>query len=206
MKKVVILLMFVKVLLASSLEVTEGNVTVTIGKSERLLPPSTKIELDKNVTVCYVSGEGKVLIDDISCSSKSKDKCYTTQEEKKFDLRTIIASYIQNTVLRLFQKSKDKGLLTLFRGGKNENVSGVVTLEAEEEHLIIESNDWSPYPMTLRIYNAQNRELQHITKYIDDYEDIMLFDLNRSILGDGYRIIVENKYGEHRLDVRLELK
>lgn len=206
MKKIVVLLMFVKVLFASTLEVSEGNVTVTIGGSERVLPESTKIELDKNVTVCYVSGEGKILIDDMFRSSKSKDKCYTTQKEKKFDLRKIIASYPKNTIVKLFKKSKDNSAWTLFRGGKNEKVSKVVTLHTGEEHLVIESNQWSPYPMTLRIYNAQNIELQHIIKYIDDYNSTMVFDLNRSVLGDGYRVTVENKYGQNKLDIRVELK
>ena len=205
MKKIVILLMFVKVLFASILEVSEGNVTVTIGGSERVLPESTKIELDKNVTVCYVSGEGKILIDDMSRSSKSKDKCYTTQKEKKFDLRKIIANYL-NTVVKLFNKSKDNSAWTLSRGGKNENISGVVILHKGEEHLVIENNQWSPYPMTLRIYNAQNIELQHITKYIDDYNSTMVFDLNRNVLGDGYRVTVENKYDQNKLDIRVELK
>jgi len=205
-KKIVVLLMFVKVLFASTLEVSEGNVTVTIGGGkEKVLPESTKIELDKNVTVCYVSGEGKILIDDMSRSSKSKDKCYTTQKEKKFDLRKIIASYL-NTVVKLLNKNKDNSAWTLFRGGKNENISGVITLHKGEEHLVIENNQWSSYPMTLRIYNAQNIELQHITKYIDDYNSTMVFDLNRNILGDGYRVTVENKDSQNKLDIRLELK
>ena len=206
MKKIVVLLMFVKVLFASTLEVSEGNVTVIIGGSKRVLPPSTKIELDTNVTVCYVSGEGKILIEDMSRSSKSKDKCYTTQKEKKFDLRKIIANYLKNTIVKLLNKSKDNSVWTLFRGGKNKNISGVVTLHKGEEHLVIESNQWSPYPMTLRIYNAQNIELQHITKYIDDYNSTMVFDLNRNVLGDGYRVTVENKYGQNKLDIRVELK
>ena len=206
MKKVVMLLMCAKVLIASTLEVSDGNVTVKIGESKMLLPPNTKIELDKNVTVCYLSGEGKVLIDEMTRSSTSKDKCYTTAKEKKFDIYKIITNYLENTVVKLFQRSNEKGSLALFRGGKEENVSEEVTLQAGEEHLVIGSDEWSPYPMTLRIYDIQNIEVHHITKYIDDYNYTMVFDLNRNILGNGYRVTVENKNGVSKLDVRVKLK
>jgi len=206
MKKIVVLLMFVKVLFASSLIVKDGNVTVRIGESERELPMATTIDLDKNVTVCYLSGNGRVTIDGLSRSADSKDKCYTTQQEKEFDLKATIAIYVKNTFVKLFQKSSDPSSLTLFRGGKNEKVLGVVTLQAGEEHLVIENDQWSPYPMTLRVKDANGFEIQQITKYIDDYDDMMVFDLNRSDLESGYRITVENKYGDRKLDVFVEFR
>ena len=206
MKKIVILLMFIKVLVASTLEVSDGNVTVTIGKSERLLPQSTKIELDKNVTVCYVSGEGKILIDDMSRSSISKDKCYTTEKEKKFDIKKIIADYVKNTFVRLFKESNDKSVWTLFRGGKNEKFSGVVTLKAKEEHLVISNNQWSSYPITLTIYDIQNREVKSVIKYVNDYEDMMIFSLSRKDLRTGGYIKVHDNDGDEYMNVRVELK
>ena len=206
MKKIVVLLMFVKVLVASSLVVKDGNVTVSMGDMESTLPTDTTIELDKGTKVCYLSGNGRVTIDDISLSSLSTNKCYSTQKEKAFDLKKIIATYFKNTVVKLFQKNNENSGWTLFRGGKNEKVSGVITLQAGEEHLIIEGGEWSSYPITLTIYDTEGSEVNHITKYIDDYDDMMVFDIPRSSLEDKYKIVVRDNDGEEYINVGVELK
>jgi hypothetical protein len=207
MKKVVVLLMFVKILVASNLVVKDGNVTVTIGKSERELPIGTTIDLAKGTKVCYLAGNGRVTIDGISRSAESKDKCYTTQKEKKFDMKAIIDEYLKNNILvKLFKKSNDNSSWTLFRGGKNEKVSGSIILHPTDKHFVIESNQWSDYPISLIIFDTNNNEVKRIVKYINDYKHTMVFDLPRSDLGNGYRVVVKDSVGDEYINIGVELK
>ena len=206
MKKLLIIPLLFKMLLASTLLVKDANVTISRDDENTSLPVGATLDLGKEVKVCYLLGEGIVIIDeDTSLSKKSSNKCYTTQKDKEIDLKKYLQEF-KKTIVTIFQNSMTSSISTVFRGGKKEKYTGVITLNQNETDFVIKSNSWSAYPITLSVYDSLENEVYSKTKYIDDDEDTMVFRLKRSQLSNKCRVKVRDKDGKEYIDVEVVLK
>ena len=207
MKKLLILPLLFKTLFASTLLVEDGNVTISLDDANISLLVGETLDLEKEVKVCYLLGEGRVIIDeDTSLSKKSSNKCYTMQKDKEIGLKKYLQELNKTLVTLFFQNSKTSSISTVFRGGKKEKYTGVITLNQNETDFVIKSNSWSAYPITLSVYDSLENEVYSKTKYIDDDEDTMVFRLKRSQLSNKYRVKVRDKDGKEYIDVEVVLK
>ena len=84
MKVIAVLIVgVVGVLVASSLVVKDGDVTVKVDEKEYNLTKNQKLELDAGVKVCVKSGDGTVVVaNQLQLSAKSSEPCVTLAKKK----------------------------------------------------------------------------------------------------------------------------
>ena len=191
----------VGVLVASSLVVKDGDVTIKVDEKEYNLTKNQKLELDEGAEVCVKSGDGTVVVaNQLQLSAKSSEPCVTLAKKKEFNFKAWLKKNL-NKVAQLFVESKEQVKLAVTRkGGEAETAKGTMILKDSDEFLVIKNDTWSPLPVELKVLDSKGKV---VYTDINKKNDETLFIVSREVLRDGYRILVSDGFGELVVDVRV---
>ena len=193
----------VGVLVASSLVVKDGDVTVKVNEREYNLTKNQKLELEAGAKVCVKSGDGTVVVaNQLQLSAKSSEPCVTLAKKKEFNFKAWLKKNL-NKVAQLFVESKEQVKLAVTReAGKPKTAQGEMLLHTSDEYLVINNRQWTVYPITLEIINNKNKIIDKMVSS-DDY---IIFIIPRNKLRDGYKIKVYNSKEKREIYVDISIK
>ena len=90
-----ILFIFINVLFANSLMVKEGDVKLLINGQTVEVKKDQNLTLEEGSMVCFLSGDGKVIIGDKQLDNKTRD-CYQLPIKENFDIDAMTKDMILN--------------------------------------------------------------------------------------------------------------
>ena len=181
---------------AFNAEVKKGAVSLLVNDVSKEFEAGSKFSLKAGDLVCFVSGEGRVVI---------KGDKYSKQLSKhsKSCKRLPFADKKGTDYLAL----ANERLVEHFGKAQESSVSGVSTravstgkvltepliLSEEVKYIVIENEMWGPLPVTIRIFDTKGGLVATET---NEEELLTSFIFPVSLVKEGYRIEVSNAFDE----------
>lgn len=195
MKKIIISLVATTGLFAFDAEVKKGSVDLLINDQNKMYKLGEKFVLNAGDIVCFVDGEGRVIIKGESykkqLSKRSKSCKHLPGEDGK---PTVYAQAIKNSIVSIFEKSNEKSVDGVSRKSVDSNtLTAPIFLGKNAKYLVLENSTWGPLPITLELLNHKSEVIETMV----NEEDISTsFILPKRMLDDGYIIKVSNAFDE----------
>ena len=192
-------------LFAYNAEVIKGDVTIKVNEINQSHKLGDIFTLEGGNLVCFVSGDGKIII---------KGDKYSKKISKRSSCKSLPTL-----------KKEDKGYLALansamsskFGKSSEETVNGVstravstaktekkdITIAKETKYLILENKNWGPLPVTVKILDDKG---EVVAEDVNEDDDISSFVFPGSIIKDGYVVKVINGFDELLVDSKVVIK
>ena len=186
-------------------EIKKASVTLSINNQEKTYTTKENFTLNAGDMLCFSSGEGRVVIQNSTykkqLSKRSKSCIHLPTEEGK---STSYTQEIQNTIVSIFEKSKEKSVDGVSRKNtETETLTTPIFLTLKAKYIVIENSTWGPLPMVLELIDAKGT----VTETMVNEEDITTsFILPRAIIKDGYTIKVSNSFEEVLMNSKIHLQ
>jgi hypothetical protein len=184
-------------------EVKKADVELLVNKQNSRHKVGDKVALNSGDVICLIGGEGRVVI---------SGKDYKKQISKKGQLcrhlpsgdknNQNFADSIKGSVLSLFGKSKEQSKAGVSR--KAVTVSSYkkdIILTNKDTFLAIENDSWT-LPVTLTLQD-NNKTIKTLTNE-KDFDTS--FILPKSILKNGYKVVVKDGLDEVVVDSKIIIK
>lgn len=191
MKFLLVLLFVTTLIIANSLIVKESDVMISLNNQTKNLKKDDKLILDNGSTICFKSGNGRVIINE-DIQLMKVGSCETIPVPKSFnwnDTFSKVTTYVV-TYLNPSEMVKD-GVST--KGINDLDDEKDIILENTVDELILYSKDFGPHPITI---NLKNEKGEIIISVENKNNDITFFKVLSSTLKTGYLIEVLNGFGE----------
>jgi len=206
MKRSIFLIPFAwTALFAYSAEVKNHEVTVEINGIDHTYSAGERIDLKPGDLICLKSGDGRVVItgkDYRMQLSKHGSGCrHLPSKDGQADH---YAETLLKSIVSIFKKSEEDSVSGVSRKG-TEAVKRTkpIVLNKTSKYLSIESNQWGPLPVKVKIFD-ENGKMVSSDVNKDDVFTSFVFPV--SILKDGYRIRVTNAFDDVLVDAKIIIK
>lgn len=164
---------------ANGLVVKNGDVLITLNNVEKSLKDNENLALDFGSTVCFKSGEGRVLIND-KIQLKKPNKCYLIpvpeNSNKDSILKDTIATKIDSTE-KVKSGVSTRGIIN-FDDGKDIILKG-------NDDLVVYSDKFGPLPITVNLKDEKGNILMSVE---NEESDITFFKVAGNTIKTGYKI------------------
>ena len=190
MKFLLILLLCITFVFANNLVVRESDVTISLNNQDKNLKKDDELIIDDGTTVCFKSGNGRVIINERIQLIKS-ERCYLIPVSKSFNLDEYLSKAksslvsILNTNENIKHGTGTKGI--------NYLVDEKDIILKNNNDLIIYSNQFGPCPITINLKNEKGEIIMNVE---NENNDITFFRISSSNLNTGYSIEVLNGWNE----------
>jgi hypothetical protein len=194
MKKILLVGCLILSSFASELVIKKADVLGSINGKVIAFNKGENLILTEGTHVCYVSGEGRLVINKkTQLFSKTKKKCYQLPIPKGFDLKSYKDKATEMFVVA-FIDSKDEiknGVST--KGSKEFDSKGNIILSSKDKELVIFSKEFGPHPITVNIKNSEGKILN---TFVNEENDITFFKVDSSTVKTGYKLEVLSGFDE----------
>lgn len=170
---------------ANSLVIKNGDVLISLNNVEKSLKDNQSLALDFGSTVCFKSGEGRVLIND-KIQLKKPNKCYLVPTPKEFDIKEFVSQKTEPILLTKID-STEKVKSGVSTKGTNDLEDGKDIVLKGNEDLVIYSDMFGPLPVTVNLKDEKGNILMSVE---NEDSDITLFKVAGNTVKNGYRVEV----------------
>lgn len=170
---------------ANGLIVKNGDVVITLNNVEKSLKDKESLALDFGSTVCFKSGEGRVLIND-KIQLKKPNKCYLVPTPKEFDIKDY-ALKAKDLISVAMIDSTEKVKSGVSTKGTNDLEDGKDIILKGNEDLVVYSDMFGPLPITVNLKDEKGSILMSVE---NEDSDITLFKVAGNSVKNGYRVEV----------------
>ena len=192
MRIVLLLAIGFQLVFANLLTVKEGAVEIEVQTQKFFLEKGEKMRVEKGKTICYISGKGRVVIDDTRQLSSKSDSCFTVPVEKGFDIAMYVSA-LGSGINTLFFDATETTRNGVGAKGLSSNAKIKKIRLKKEKELIVYGDSYGPLPVSIKVYD-KNRE--EIKSYVNTEQSITLIRIPRSLLSVGHSVKVRNGFGQ----------
>lgn len=180
------LLVMATFVFANGLVVKNGDVVITLNNVEKSLKDKQSLSLDFGSTVCFKSGEGRVLINE-KIQLKKPNKCYLVPTPKEFDIQEYTLK-VKDLISVAMIDSTEKVKSGVSTKGVNELDDGKdIVLKNSAEDLVVYSDKFGPLPIIVNLKDENGNILMSVE---NEDSDITLFKVAGNSVKNGYRVEV----------------
>lgn len=198
-KIILFLMLNVTFLFANYLTVKGGDVTVLINGQEFNIPKDHNLTVKSGTMICFVKGEGTVIIDKKIKLSSKDPKCYQIPLDSDADINTLLSSIGDEALISTEQEKAPASS----RGIETTKVSkGIISLPPSKKEVVIYSESYGPLPVTLSIKRSDGTVIKEI---VNEESSKTLFRIPTSYLNNDAKIEVTNAFGDKLLDKKVSL-
>lgn len=177
---------------ANGLVVKNGDVVITLNNVEKSLKDKESLALDFGSTVCFKSGEGRVLINE-KIQLKKPNKCYLVPTPKEFDIKDY-ALKAKDLISVAMIDSTEKVKSGVSTKGVNDLDDGTdIVLKSSAEDLVVYSDKFGPLPIIVNLKDENGNVLMSVE---NEQSDITLFKVAGNTIKTGYKVEVLNGFDE----------
>lgn len=191
--KVIFSLLFISALLfGGNIIVKDGDVNLSINGIDNNLQKDSNIDFLDGSTICYKSGNGRVVVNsNIQLASDSKD-CIQTKIKDDDTFKKLLAN-LKNSFLVSFSNTSE----TIIDGVSSKgtivnNKKTDLNISLSKEYLLIQSESSGPLPITLTILDKSNKIVNTI---VNENESKSIFILSTNELKNKYIIKINDGFG-----------
>lgn len=185
---------------SSYLIVKDSDASVKINGAKKNLPKDTQINLIGGDSICFLNGDGRIIINDYKQLSRENKTCYIVPISKNVDIKEFITSLKDKVYVAYFDSTE-----TLRHGssakGSNAQESSDILLKKGQD-LLISSNRFGPLPVKISIYDENDVLLD---TFINEKESNTLLRISHDALKDGYKLKVLNGFDQALLKSILKI-
>ncbi len=204
MKIIWLILFSVTTLFANNLIVKDGDVTLLINSQIMKLQKDNKLNLDAGVMVCFVVGEGSVVVDNKKRLDSKTKGCYQIPVDDDFDIEKFLST-TENRVIILPKKGSDENVTNIHRDSTillSSEMSGRISISSSDKEVIVYDETYGPLPVTLSIKKPNGTMM---TQIINEDNPKTFFRVPTSYLTHDSNIEVTNAFGDKLLDKKVSL-
>lgn len=204
MKFFVFLLMLYTSLHASNsalLIVKDADVSVKINGDKKNLQKDTQLNLTGGDSVCFLSGDGRVIINDYKQLSKNNKTCFIVPISKNTDIKELINSMKDKVYVAYFDSTESVKHGSSPKGN-NDQLSTEIVLNKDQD-LLINSDRFGPLPVEILLYDENDVLLD---KFSNENESITFLIFPYKSLKSGYKFKVVNGFNQELLKIKMILK
>lgn len=202
--KVFIFLVMVHTLLFANTSnvvvVKDADVSVKINGDKINLQKDTQMDLNGGDSICFLNGDGRVVIGDYKQLSKNNRVCFIVPVNKNTNIREFIKTIKDKVYVAYFDSSE-----TVQHGssakGTDINVLSDVYLDKGQD-LLINSDRFGPLPVEIQLFDENNILLD---TYINETEAITLVRFPYTSLKSGYTFNVLNGFKQQLLQITVKV-
>ncbi len=176
--------------------VKKDDVTLLINGQEVQVPKDHNLTLKEGTMVCFLKGNGIVIVDKKMQLDKKNKACYQIPVKDDFTLQTFL-SKSENQIVISSEMKKDTNV-SLTRGIKSVIPSTddkVLSISTDDKEVVIYDETYGPLPVTLNIKKPNGTVM---TKVINEENPKTFFRVPTSYLENGSKIEVTNAFGDKR--------
>jgi hypothetical protein len=184
-------------LFASELIVKKADVKISINGEEKELIKDSEISIDPGSTICFLDGDGKVIIDRKKQLTKKSRKCYSTPIPEGFDMSKLVSNLVDSAKVALITGDlKVKNGVSTKSIDTTDVVTGYYPITNKDRKIIIYNENYGPLPVTLALYDTE----KNIKKmYVNEDSVSTFFILSTKDLKNKYSIVVTNAFEDELL-------
>jgi len=207
MKKIVSLALVTTVaLFAFDAEVKKGSVSLLVNDKDISYELGKTFPLQAGDLVCFVSGEGRVVIkgDKYSKQISKRSKSCKRLPMKSADKKDYLA-LVSDKIVAKFGKTKETAVAGVSTRSTttSETLTTPLTLKKDNKYLILENDKWGPLPVTIEIHNEKG---EVIATDVNEEDVLTSFIFSRNVLKDGYTVEVVNAFDEALVKSTIDMK
>ena len=192
-------------LFAFDAKVNKADVTLMVNSIQKSYKADDIFTLDSNDIVCFMSGEGRVVITGENYKkqlSKHSKKCkhLADPKKKKSDYTTLA----KNGIAGVFGETKEmirSGVST--RSATAETYTKDIHIKQDSKYILMEKDTWGPLPVTMKVLDEKEQE---VLNDINEEDDVSSFVIPISIVKAGYHIVILNAFGEDIVNSKIILE
>jgi len=175
---------------AYNAEVIKASVILEVNQKSQSHKIGDKFTLNGGDLVCFISGDGKVLIKGENKYSKKlskRSRCKNLPKVKK-DSKNYI-ELAGSAIVSTFGEAQEQ----IGHGASTRSVITAstekrdITIAKSAKYLIIENKNWGPLPVSVKILDTTGKV---VAEDVNEDEDIRTFVFPVSVLKNGYRVNV----------------
>ena len=195
-----ILFIFINVLFANSLMVKEGDVKLLINGQTVEVKKDQNLTLEEGSMVCFLSGDGKVIIGDKQLDNKTRD-CYQLPIKENFDIDAFMSSS-KNSIAVLSKEEVSESRGTKGIDDSSSEVEELALSESDKE-VIIYNETYGPLPVTLNIKKPDGTTVKEV---VNEENTKTFFRVPASYLENNSKIEITNAFGDTLLNKQVIIK
>lgn len=198
MKKILGLLTLGVSLFSSQLVVENAGVKISINGDIKELSKDDSLELSPATSICFLEGEGKIIIDKRKQLTNKSKKCYTTAVPKDFKIEDFVEGLTNSAKVALITgELKVKNGVSTKSIQTSQTVTGNYEITSEQKEIIVYNELYGPLPVTLKIFDKDKNIVQ---EFINEENIVTLFRIPTNILEENYNILITNAFDEELLN------
>lgn len=195
--------------MAFDAEVKKANVSIIINDQNKAYKVGESFALQDGDIVCFDQGDGRVVIKGSGAnknykkqlSKRSKSCKHLPNESGK---AAPYAKSMSNSVVSLFQKSKEKSVDGVSRAKETaEILTAPISINKAAKYLAIENSSWGPLPIILEILDNKGEMVEEM----ENEDDIITsFIIPTSLLKEGYVVKVFNSFEDELINSKIHFQ
>jgi len=185
---------------ANSLTVKDADVNATINSESKVLKKGVTLELKEGSNICFKSGKGRMVINNIrQLSAKSEISCILLEVKKGFEFTKWVKNKTK-TIGMLFVESNEEVKSGVSKGVDDSNSSQRnYIIPTDKKEMLIYSDSFGPLPVTLSVKDTNGEVVQ---SFVNEESDKSMFRVGVESVDANYTLEVTNAFGNVLLDVR----
>lgn len=202
MKLIVNILMLGTLAFNSELIVKKDSVVISVNGKNIELNINDKLELPHGSSVCFLDGDGRVVINNKKQLTKNSKQCYTVPVPEGFKIEQYISNLADKAKVALIT-----GELSVKDGVSTRSTlisttaQGKYKIQPNQQEVVIFSDSYGPLPVTLNIINNHNKIIH---TYKNEDSSSSLFVIPVELVENNYKIQVTNFFDDLLLDYEIE--
>jgi len=201
MRTIWILSIFINILFANTLIVKEGDVKLLINGQTIEVKKDQNLTLEEGSMVCFLSGDGKVLIDNTKQLDNKTRDCYQLPVKDSFDIGTFMSSS-KNSVAVLSKEKTSESRGTKGVSESSSNTEELVVSKTDKE-VIIYNESYGPLPVTLNIKKPDGTTVK---KVVNEENVKTFFRVPATYLENNSKIEITNAFDDILLNKQVVIK
>ena len=204
MRILLLILFSVNILFANSLVVKEGDVTLLINGQTVEVQKDQNLTLEEGSMVCFLSGVGKVLINNSKQLDHETPDCYQLPIKEDFDIDAFM-SLSKNSVAILSKEevSESRGTKGISDSSDSSSELEELPLSQSNKEVIIYNESYGPLPVTLNIKKPDGTTVKEL---VNEENDKTFFRVPVSYLKNNSKIEITNAFGDTLLHKQIVIK
>ena len=204
MKYFFILTTIVTLLLAKEdnyLIVKDSDVSVKLNGTTKTLQQGTHINLTGGDSICFLSGDGRIIINDYKQLNKDNKACFIVPVNKDVNIKELIMSIKDKVYVAYFDSTETLRHGASAKGAIGQELDSVLLQKGQD--LLISSNQFGPLPVEISIYNESNILLD---QFINEDESITFLRIPNNSLKNEYKIKIINGFKQELMKIKIVLE
>jgi len=196
-----LILFSINILFANSLIVKEGDVKLLINGQTIDVKKDQNLTLEEGSMVCFLSGDGKVIIDNTKQLDNKTRDCYQLPIKDNFDIDAFMSSS-KNSIAVLAKENTSKSRGTKGISESSSETADLVLSQVDKE-VIIYNETYGPLPVTLNIKKSDGTNVKEI---VNEENIKTFFRVPATYLENNSKIEITNAFGDTLLNKQVVIQ